>query len=220
MIAALKELNAEFEAEGREPIHIGIGIHRGDVVVGNIGSVDRMEYTAIGDVVNTVARIESLSRKLEAAGRDIRAAASPTSAATADRIVLSVNSWLASRARLAPRACRTASSPRRASVRASARLATLAHAINKTRPTAPSVTNMAGRRFPDRAVPRSVTPSCAICSREFFSEGMTLLNRTSSSLSCAVVAPGVSRPTTLNSPILVKLGSEGSTIRGVKTSAW
>jgi adenylate cyclase len=66
MLDALESLNKSIVAEGGDPIAIGIGIHSGEAVVGNIGSPEKMEYTAIGDVVNTAARIESLTRKLDA----------------------------------------------------------------------------------------------------------------------------------------------------------
>jgi adenylate cyclase len=62
MVAALEELNRRVE----RPIGIGIGVHFGEVVAGNIGSPDRLEFTCIGDTVNTAARIESLTRKVDA----------------------------------------------------------------------------------------------------------------------------------------------------------
>jgi adenylate cyclase len=65
MIEALEQLNPQLEQEGIEPIRIGVGIHCGEAIVGNIGSSRRIEYTAIGDVVNTASRIEGLTRKLD-----------------------------------------------------------------------------------------------------------------------------------------------------------
>ncbi|HEX8844786.1 MAG TPA: adenylate/guanylate cyclase domain-containing protein [Pyrinomonadaceae bacterium] len=55
-------INEELRAEGFSEIGIGIGLHTGEATVGYIGSERRSEYTAIGDTVNTAARLESNSK--------------------------------------------------------------------------------------------------------------------------------------------------------------
>lgn len=52
-------------AAGQEPIRVRVGLHSGPVVVGNIGSANRINYTIIGDTVNVAARIEELSAALQ-----------------------------------------------------------------------------------------------------------------------------------------------------------
>lgn len=59
----MKALNLEFAKEGLPEIAIGIGIHSGDAVIGNMGSATRFDYTAIGDAVNTAARLESATKE-------------------------------------------------------------------------------------------------------------------------------------------------------------
>jgi adenylate cyclase len=55
-------LNAEFEREGWPVYRTRCGLHTGEAVVGNIGSEDRMNYTALGATVNLAARLEGLSK--------------------------------------------------------------------------------------------------------------------------------------------------------------
>ena len=64
MMSALDDLNAEFEAENLPTLTIGIGINFGSVTVGNIGSSERHNYSAIGDAVNVAARLEGLTKEL------------------------------------------------------------------------------------------------------------------------------------------------------------
>jgi len=66
MIAAnVEHLNYQFAAELREPIQFGIGIHGGDVLIGDIGYRDRTVFTALGDAVNVAARLQDMTKGLE-----------------------------------------------------------------------------------------------------------------------------------------------------------
>jgi len=64
-IEANRELNAAFEREGWPVYNTRFGLHVGDVVVGNIGSLDRMNYTVLGATVNLAARLESLNKNYQ-----------------------------------------------------------------------------------------------------------------------------------------------------------
>jgi len=59
MVERAKTLGEELEAKYGRSVGFGVGVHYGPAVVGNIGAAKRMDYTAIGDTVNTSSRLES-----------------------------------------------------------------------------------------------------------------------------------------------------------------
>ncbi len=65
MAASLEHLNAGWRARGWPEFHCGIGIAHGEALVGNVGCVRKMDFTAIGDVTNVASKIQDLTVELD-----------------------------------------------------------------------------------------------------------------------------------------------------------
>jgi adenylate cyclase len=60
----VERMNREFASELQEPIQFGIGIHGGEVIIGDIGFRDHTVFTALGDAVNVAARLQDMTKAL------------------------------------------------------------------------------------------------------------------------------------------------------------
>lgn len=63
MMHVLKKLQEKWQTEGRPILNIGIGLNTGDMVVGNMGSQMRFDYTVMGDMVNLGSRLEGINKE-------------------------------------------------------------------------------------------------------------------------------------------------------------
>jgi adenylate cyclase len=62
MLERLEKLNERWQKQGMPTFRIGIGIHVGEAMVGNIGSIQRVQYTALGDTVNLASRLQTMTK--------------------------------------------------------------------------------------------------------------------------------------------------------------
>ena len=58
----MTEVNEQWAGEGRPTLRVRIGLHSADVLVGNVGSTERLSYTVMGDGVNVAARLEGMNK--------------------------------------------------------------------------------------------------------------------------------------------------------------
>jgi adenylate cyclase len=58
----IEELNKEWTKQGKPSFITRIGIHKGEAIVGNVGSSERLNYTALGDTINMTSRIEKINK--------------------------------------------------------------------------------------------------------------------------------------------------------------
>ena len=63
MIQRVRGLHADWEARGLPKLDLGVGVNTGPMVVGNMGSRERLSYTVLGDTVNVASRLEGLSKE-------------------------------------------------------------------------------------------------------------------------------------------------------------
>ena len=63
MLPELDRLNADWESRGIAPLSIGMGLNCGEVIVGNMGSLKKKEFTVIGDAVNLASRLEGVTKQ-------------------------------------------------------------------------------------------------------------------------------------------------------------
>jgi class 3 adenylate cyclase len=61
-VRRMQKINADWSKQGRPELHLRIGLHCADVLVGNVGSSERMSYTVMGDGVNVAARLEGTNK--------------------------------------------------------------------------------------------------------------------------------------------------------------
>lgn len=64
-VARIEELNRKRTAAGRVATGLGLGLHLGEVLYGNVGSADRLDFTVVGPAVNEAARIEAMCTSLD-----------------------------------------------------------------------------------------------------------------------------------------------------------
>jgi adenylate cyclase len=82
--ATLREDNERRSAKGLRPVRLRIGIHTGPAVVGNVGAPGRINYTLIGDTVNTAQRLEQLGKEIDTGADDVVVLISSETAACLD----------------------------------------------------------------------------------------------------------------------------------------
>ena len=66
MQKSIQNWNDERQKSNRAPVQLSIGLHYGDVILGDIGSERRMEFAVLGDVVNVSSRLEAMTRDMGA----------------------------------------------------------------------------------------------------------------------------------------------------------